>query len=187
MDKSSSATSQDKGTTTPPIPSALKIQTENLPPKSTASPKIAPARSYQSINGSFTSSPIVTPSGSTFLLPSTSLTPLPSPLVTGGQFSSNLSLDQLSLASTTSSPRRKGYGALGSGPLNNIDKRITTEYIPGDLAPSLSHNRSVSSLGRGRVATDEGLRREDIIATRSRQSSVGEEVYVFFQSVTILT
>jgi hypothetical protein len=153
------------------IHNTLKIQTENLP-RSTSSPRIAPNRSYQSINGSYTSSPIITPSGSTFLLPSSSLTPLPSPLVSVAQLPSNSSLDQLAL---TPSPRRKGYGALGAGALNHIDKRITTEYVPGDTT-SPNYNRSASS--RGRIATDEVLRREEILATRSRQSSVGEELYV---------
>lgn len=149
----------------------LRIQTENLS-RTHSSPRITATRSYQSINGSFTSSPIVTPSGSTFLLPSTSLTPLPSPLVTAGTFPSNLSLDQLTLAP---SPRRKGYGGLGSGALSYADKRIATEYVPqnGSIA---GRDRSTSISGR--TATDEGLRREDIIPTRSRQSSIGEEAYV---------
>src|SRR5438105_13776172 len=99
---------------------ALRIQTDNLALSASTPTRVSSFRSYSSINGgSVTSSPILTPSGSTLNLPSTKLTPLPSPLVTSGQFPSNatqfpssLSLDTLPFGS---SPRRKGYGSLGLG------------------------------------------------------------------------
>src|ERR1700733_7097948 len=87
---------------------ALRIQTENL---SLSTPRRVPsARSISSVNGSsYTSSPILTPSGSTLHIPSSALTPLPSPLVSASAFPAGLSLDSLVLGT---SPRRKGYAGL---------------------------------------------------------------------------
>src|SRR5271154_786580 len=82
---------------------ALRIQTDNLPPRDSSSPppsRITSQRSFTSLNGSYTSSPIITPSGSTHLLPSSSLTPLPSPLVAfnnANALPGSLSLDSLRL------------------------------------------------------------------------------------------
>lgn len=151
----------------------LRIQTENLPISSTSTripstpTRIASSISYNSLNGSFTSSPVLTPSGSTLNLPSTSLTPLPSPL------SSNVSFPALEGLALGQSPRRKGYGSLGVAG-NHGEKRNITEFIPmqGGMA---SHERSVSI---GRSGTDEGLRREEIHASRPRQNSVDDEIFV---------
>jgi hypothetical protein len=154
--------------------STLRIQTENLPISSsltriTSTPtRITSSISYNSLNGSFTSSPVLTPSGSTLNLPSTSLTPLPSPLVSNVPFPA---LDGLALGQ---SPRRKGYGSLGVAG-NYGEKRNVTEYIPmqGGMA---SHERSVSI---GRSGTDDGLRREEIHAIRPRQNSADDGILVW--------
>lgn len=155
---------------------ALRIQTDNLPEPST--PVRNPStRSFNSssLNGSRTSSPIITPSGSTLHLPSSALTPLPSPLVSGGGATppSGLSLDNLVLGS---SPRRKGYGGLGVGSAGG-DRRNLTEFTPMNGSGEKSERRVSSSLS-GRTLTNEGLRREEVLSSRSRQSSVGEEIYV---------
>ena len=151
---------------------ALKIQTEDL-----HTPQRIP--STRSLNDSFTSSPIITPSGSTLQLPSSALTPLPSPLVSAGGLPLNLSLDPLVLGT---SPRRKGYG-LGIGGVSH-DKRNASEFVPTE---GLNENleRSVSSSLSGRTVTDDGLRREEVIIPRSRQSSVGDEIFVY--ALIILT
>jgi hypothetical protein len=162
---------------------ALRIQTENLISQSlTATPtRIPSTRSISSINGSsYTSSPIITPSGSHLHIPSSALTPLPSPLVAAtGQFPSSLSLDSLVLGS---SPRRKGYGALGV--LGSYgERRNATEFVPvnGSAGLGLERNeRSVSSGLTARTGTDEGLRREEVHTPRSRTSSVADEVFVHF-------
>jgi hypothetical protein len=150
---------------------ALRIETSNLPGSVTPS-GIRSTHSNASLD-SYTS-PVVTPSGSTLHLPSASLTPLPSPLVSAGTFSSTSqsSLDRFSLGT---SPRRKGYGGLGIG-VNFGDKRNTTEFVLSNGA-SESIERSVSI---GRTTTDDGLRREEIHpVTKSRQSSIDEEIYVY--------
>jgi len=160
---------------------ALRIQTDNLALSASTPTRVSSFRSYSSINGgSLTSSPILTPSGSTLNLPSTKLTPLPSPLVTSGQFPSNatqfptsLSLDTLPFGS---SPRRKGYGSLGLGLPNTADndKRNVTEF-PAPRDGESGHERSVSM---SRTATDEGLRREEIMLRRQRTYSMDLELYV---------
>lgn len=155
---------------------ALRIQTENLPEPST--PVRAPSTrslNSSSLNGSHTSSPIITPSGSTIHLPSIALTPLPSPLVSGGgtTFPSSLSLDNLVLGT---SPRRKGYGGLGVGPVSG-DRRNAMEFTPTNVSGDKSERRVNSNLS-GRTLTNEGLRREEVYTSRSRQSSVGDDLYV---------
>jgi hypothetical protein len=152
---------------------ALRIQTDNLARMTPSSPQIRSNKSYNSLNESFTSSPIITPSGSSLNLPSSTLTPLPSPLILNNAFPSNLSLDQLVLSP---SPRRKGYGTLGSGGGGPSEKRNATDFVsPND--PALGRDRSISS---GQSVGDDKLRREDILGKRSRQSSVGDEAYVKF-------
>jgi len=167
-----------------PAINALRIQTDNLALSTSTPTRVSSYRSYSaSINGSVTSSPILTPSGTTLHLPSAKLTPLPSPLVGAGQFASNpvqypsaLSLDSLALGS---SPRRKGYGALGMGLPRGADyndKRNVTEFpVPRDAEGG--HERSVSM---SRTATDDGLRREEVILRRQRTYSMDLEVYVSF-------
>lgn len=146
---------------------ALRVQTENI----STTPRRIP--SPKSFNGPYQSSPIITPSGSTLQLPSSTLTPLPSPLVSAATFPSNLSLDLLLLGS---SPRRKAYG-LGVGGVSLGDKRNVSDSIPIDgVGEKLE--RSVSSSLSGRTITDDGLRREELITPRSRNSSVGEELFV---------
>lgn len=154
---------------------ALRIQTENLPGPS-APARIPSTRSINSLDGLYSSSPILTPSGSALSLPSSALTPLPSPLVLSlsGTFPSSLSLDGLALGP---SPQRKGYGALGVGGGQVAERRNVTNSVPVNGTSERSE-RSVSTSLRGRTNTDEGLRREEIRATRSRQSSVGDELYV---------
>jgi len=164
--------------TTPPNP--LRIQKTNLPvtmPLSAteATPTRYPglsasrSRSSHSIAESFTSSPLLTPSGSTLHLPSTSLTPLPSPLVLSaqGKFGSNVSLDKFAL---TSPPRRKGYPGLGFGVVGD-SRRNATEFVPVN-GGEFGGERSVSI---GRTPTDDGLRREH---TREDSGSLDEEVFV---------
>ena len=154
----------------------LRIQTENLPEPSTPV-RIPSTRSLNSssVNGSSTSSPIITPSGSTLHLPSSALTPLPSPLVSGSgaTFPANLSLDNLVIGT---SPRRKGYSGLGVGSVGG-DRRNATEFTPTNGLGE-KRERRVSSGMSGRTLTNEGLRREEVATSRSRQSSVGDELYV---------
>ena len=149
----------------------LRIQTENL--TLTTPRRIPSTRSVSSsINGSsYTSSPILTPSGSTLHIPSSALTPLPSPLVTASQSPSGLSLDPLILGT---SPRRKGYAVLGVGSLG--ERRNFTDYVP--LNGFEAGTRSVSSGLSARTITDDGLRREEIRGTRSRAPSVTDEIFV---------
>ena len=110
-------------------------------------------------------------------LPSANLTPLPSPLVTAGQFPSTLSLEGLALGS---SPRRKGYGVLGMGlPPRGIatadpGKRNVSEF-PAPRDGEGGFERSVSM---SRTGTDDGLRREEVILRRQRSFNVDPEVYV---------
>ena len=152
---------------------ALRIQTQNLPEPSTPV-RISSTRSLNSssLNGSSTSSPIITPSGSILHLPSSALTPLPSPLVSASG-ATNLSLDNLVLGT---SPRRKGYGGLGVGSIGG-DRKNATELTPTNGLGE-KHERRVSSSLSGRTLTNEGLRREGVPTSRSRQSSVGDELYV---------
>jgi hypothetical protein len=152
---------------------ALRIQTENL---SLSTPRRIPStRSISSVNGSsYTSSPILTPSGSTLHIPSSALTPLPSPLVSAGQFPSSLSLDSLVLGT---SPRRKGYAGLGVGGLVG-ERRNVTEFGVGMNGLESGGLRSASSGLSGRTITDDGLRREEVRGTRSRTSSVADEILV---------
>jgi hypothetical protein len=174
------ATNDNNGNNSSPL-NALRIQTENLALSSSTPTRVSSFRSYSSINGgSVTSSPILTPSGSTLNLPSTKLTPLPSPLVTSGQFPlnatpfpSSLSLETLALGS---SPRRKGYGVLGLGLSKGTDneKRNVTEF-PAPREGDGGHERSVSM---SRTATDDGLRREEIMLRRQRTYSMDLQLYV---------
>ena len=158
---------------------ALRIQTENLAPRDSSPPppsRIASQRSFTSLNGSYTSSPIITPSGSTHLLPSSSLTPLPSPLVAfnnANALPGSLSLDSLRLEN---SPRRKPYGGLGSVGIAYADgRRNVTEFPASQLSENyLERTISGRSLS-GRVLGEEGLRREP---QRSRTSSVSEDIFV---------
>ena len=154
---------------------ALRIQTDNLPNNNeTSTPtRIPSTRSLNSQSGSYTSSPIITPSGSTLHLPSSTLTPLPSPLVSAGTFPSSLSLDPLVLGT---SPRRKGYGVLGVANGQLVDRRNVTEHIPGAVNETLE--RRVSSGLSGRTLSNDGLRREEALLSRSRTSSVGDEIFV---------
>jgi hypothetical protein len=150
---------------------SLRIQTENLTISSTqtrlpSTPTRVPSNlSYNSLNGSFTSSPILTPSGSTLNLPSAALTPLPSPLVTSVSSFEGVALGQ--------SPRRKGYGSLGIAG-NYGEKRNITEFSP--LNGGVGNHERSSSIGR--AVTDEGLRREEVHISRTRQNSVDNETYV---------
>ena len=158
---------------------ALRIQTENLAPRDSSPPppsRIASQRSFTSLNGSYTSSPIITPSGSTHLLPSSALTPLPSPLVAfnnANALPGSLSLDSLRLEN---SPRRKPYGGLGSAGIAYADgRRNVTEFPASQLSENyLERTISGRSLS-GRVLGEEGLRREP---RRSRTSSVSEDIFV---------
>jgi hypothetical protein len=145
---------------------SLRIQTENLPNSSTQI-RLPSSLSYNSLNGSFTSSPILTPSGSTLNLPSASLTPLPSPLA---------SVPLLEGLALGQSPRRKGYGSLGIAG-NYGEKRNITEFNP--LNGGLGNHERSSSIGRAVTVTDEGLRREEVHITRTRQNSVDNETYVW--------
>jgi hypothetical protein len=172
-DTSTPSTPSSSSSNKEPEHHALRIQTENLTRTGPSSPHITSNKSYNSINGSYTSSPIITPSGSSLLLPSSAITPLPSPLISNTAWPSNLAPDLLVLSPT---PRRKGYGALGSGGAGYSDKRNATEFVLSHDS-ALSHDRSLST---GQPSTDGRLRREEFLTTRSRQSSVGDEAYVSF-------
>ena len=143
----------------------------------TATPNRIPStRSFTSLtNDSYASSPVLTPSGSTLLVPSTALTPLPSPLVLGPTTSpSSTSLDNLVLGPSARS--RNKYGGLGTGAAAG-EKRVASEFVPANGVER--RERSLSSNLTGRTLTSsDGLRREEVRASRSRTSSVGEEVFV---------
>jgi hypothetical protein len=147
---------------------SLRIDTSNLPLSVTPT-RSRSTQSNLSHTDSYSSSPIVTPSGSTLHIPSASLTPLPSPLVSAGGYSSR-SFEPLSLGT---SPRRKGYGGLGVG-VNFGDRRNTTEFVPAN-GVSEGPERSVSI---GRTTTDEGLRREPVLSTSQSRGSLDDEIYV---------
>jgi hypothetical protein len=83
-------------------------------------------------------------------------------------------LDKLELGGT--GPRRKAYGGLGSGPVGD-SRRNATEYVPAGLSEKTSERHFSSNLG-WRTLTNEGLRREEVHASKSRTSSVGDEIYV---------
>ena len=160
---------------------ALRIQTDNLPPRDASSPPpgraITSQRSFTSLNGSYTSSPIITPSGSTHLLPSSALTPLPSPLTASTNANvvpTSLSLDTVRLEN---SPRRKAYGALGSGgSLGYGDgRRNVTEFPSSSLGDSYLDRTIGGRSLSGRILGEEGLRREP---ARSRTSSLSEDTFV---------
>lgn len=89
-------------------------------------------------------------------------------------------MDNLILG-TTASSRRKGYGVLGvasnSGSTSGGDRRNITEFVPVGL--NEKKETRVSSSLSGRTLTNEGLRREEVHSSRSRTSSVGDEIYVF--------
>jgi len=181
---------------------ALRIQTTNLPGQQqpptqpttnnggsattataattahdTPTPNRVPStRSFTSLtNDSYASSPILTPSGSTLLVPSSALTPLPSPLVLGAAaFPSSASLDSLVLGPSTR--QRNKYSGLGTGAAA-AEKRVTSEFVPSNGFER--RERSLSSNLSGRTSTSsDGLRREEVHASRSRTSSVGDEVFV---------
>jgi hypothetical protein len=145
---------------------ALRIQTENLPLSSTPT-RIPSTRSLN--DSSYTSSPILTPSGSSINIPSSALTPLPSPLVLAGQFPT-LPLDNLVLGT---GPRRKAYG-LGVT-ANLTERRNITEFIPTNGLDKFERSASSSAI----TIPEEGLRREVVNGNRSRQSSLGDEIYVY--------
>jgi len=175
---------------------ALRIQTTNLPgqqqpptqpttsnggsattAQDTPTPNRVPStRSFTSLtNDSYASSPILTPSGSTLLVPSTAVTPFPSPLVLGAPaFLSSVSPDNLILG--PSARQRNRYSGLGTGPAA-AEKRVTSEFVPSTGFER--RERSLSSNLSGRTSTSsDGLRREEVHASRSRTSSVGDEVFV---------
>jgi len=91
-----------------------------------------------------------------------------------GQFPSSLSLDSLVLGT---SPRRKAYGALGVGGVGG-ERRNVTEFGGSVNGLESTGQRSVSSGLSGRTITDDGLRREEVRGTRSRTSSVADEILV---------
>lgn len=178
---------------------ALRILTTNLPGQQPAQPadntsstnngtpatalatpsRVASSRSLTPLQreDSFnTSSPILTPSGSTLLLPSSALTPLPSPLVLGtSTFPSSLPLDNLVLG--PSSSRRHKYGAVGAASVPG-EKRVTSEFAPSNGFER--KERTATSQVGARTGTLEGLRREEVRAARSRTSSLADELFVPF-------
>jgi len=101
--------------------------------------------------------------------------PLPSPLVLGAPaFLSSVSPDNLILG--PSARQRNRYSGLGTGPAA-AEKRVTSEFVPSTGFER--RERSLSSNLSGRTSTSsDGLRREEVHASRSRTSSVGDEVFV---------
>jgi len=94
--------------------------------------------------------------------------------VSAGQFPSSLSLDSFVLGT---SPRRKAYAGLGVGGLVG-ERRNVTEFGGSVNGLESTGQRSVSSGLSGRTITDDGLRREEVRGTRSRTSSVADEILV---------
>ena len=94
--------------------------------------------------------------------------------MSAGQFPSSLSLDSLVLGT---SPRRKAYAGLGVGGLGG-ERRNVTEYGVAMNGLESGGLRSASSGLSGRTITDDGLRREEVRGTRSRTSSVADEILV---------
>ena len=151
---------------------ALRIQTENLswpfPPSSTSNPLSStsaqnPISNSLTNDSNYTSSPIITPSGTQLLIPHSALTPLPTPRISN----SNFSLD--------GSPRKFGYG-LGVG--MSGERRNVSEFVPSPARESVERSVSTSNLSG---IVEDGLRREFVSGTRPRQSSLDEELFVLWQ------
>jgi hypothetical protein len=120
-------------------------------------------------------SPLLTPSGSQIHIPSSTITPLPSPL------DPNFSTSFETLVPGANSPRRKPYyGLLGPGLNLPGERRIVSESSPSPQKDYTGERSvSVSSIA---TSVEDGLRREHSLlydgVKRSRENSFGAEFVV---------